>query len=62
MRTFLEALVDYKADQKSRLKETKAKEAQSTPAYEDQIKSHVDKVNSFKESRQDWDELMEEVE
>ncbi len=58
---YLEALVDWKADQKLSARDQRQKETQVKTEIEKQVSTHVDKVKAFAESHKDFNELMEDV-
>jgi hypothetical protein len=58
---YVEALVEWKADQKLKAKDQSEKEARLKAEQEKQFSAHVERVETFKKNHPDFDELMEEV-
>lgn len=57
---FVEALTDWKLEQREKANLQKSKEAQAKNAYQDQIKRHNDRVAKFKESAPEFDDVIAE--
>lgn len=58
---FVEALTDWKLDKKLLDRDAKTKESTLKTEQQKQIDSHWTKVNEFKKSHDDFDELLEDV-
>lgn len=58
---YLEALVDWKADQKLKKRDDDARQAKVKTEFEEQVKSHLERVESYKASKDDWDDVVESV-
>lgn len=58
---YVEALTDWKVEQKEKAREAKAREIQAQTEMQKQAASHVERVKSFKEAHEDFDELIAEV-
>lgn len=59
---YLEALVEYKAEEKIREKESKENEKAKLTKEQEKAQEFGQKLNSFREQTPDFDEVMEEVE
>lgn len=57
---FVEALTDWKFEQKEKLNAEKSKEAEAKSAYENQRKAHNERVAKFREENPDYDDAIEE--
>lgn len=58
---YVEALTDWKLEQREKAKEAKAQQEQIKKQHETQIQTFQDKVKSFAEKHDDFQDLMEEV-
>jgi hypothetical protein len=58
---YVEALADYKIQQRFSEKESKQKEADLKTQHQKQVETHLERVSKFVESHSDFEELMEEV-
>ena len=59
---YVEALTDWKLEQKLSEREAKAKETQAKTEHQSQIEAHIAKVNEFKATVDDFDDVIEDVE
>ena len=57
----MEALTDWKVDQRDKAREIQAKEAQVKTEHQKAIEAHQAKVQSFKEAHADFDDVLEDV-
>lgn len=58
---YVEALTEWKLDQREKAKEAKQKQTQAKTEYETQVKTFQDKVKSFAEKHDDFNDLMDDV-
>lgn len=58
---FVEALTDWKVDQKDKAREVKSKETQLKSEFQKQQEGFQAKLSVFKETTSDWDDVVEEV-
>lgn len=58
---YIEALTDWKVDQKAKAGEAEKSKTQAQTEFQKQLQSHGEKAKSFKESHDDFDELMADV-
>ncbi len=58
---YVEALADWKVEQKLEARDSKAKEDSLKTDFQRQMKSHVERVNTFAESTPDFHEAIEEI-
>lgn len=58
---YVEALTDWKLEVREREREEKTKQAQVKTEFEKQLSSHLERVESFKSSHDDFDEVLEDV-
>lgn len=59
---YVEALTDWKTEQKLKEREEKAHQAKLQTEQERLIKAHSDRVTAFAADKEDWDEVLESVE
>lgn len=58
---YIEALTDWKIEDRERAKEAKAKQAEAKSSIEKQVSTHLERVESFKKSHDDFDEVIADV-
>jgi hypothetical protein len=58
---YVEALADWKVDQKLSTRDQKAKETEVKTGHEAKVKTHVEKVKEFSKKHEDFNDLMESV-
>lgn len=58
---YVEALTDWKVEQKERERETKAQQKSAQTEYESKVKSHSERLQAFVESHKDFQDVIEDV-
>lgn len=58
---YIEALTDWKLEQKLSAQKAKEKETQVQSEHQKAVKAHIDRVEEFRESHEDFDEVIEDA-
>lgn len=58
---YIEALTDWKMEQRDKQREIKAAQDQAKTEYQKRVESHSERVKAFTKTHEDFDELMSEV-
>lgn len=58
---YLEAMADWKVEQKEKASEQKRRESEVKTQHQRQESAFIERVNSFIEKHDDWDDVMEEI-